>query len=72
MKLTDIRGKDSRELRLDIRTLRTEAFKLAFRSSTEDVVNPSRHREIRRTIARIRTILREREIEQAAKAVQST
>ena len=62
MKLAEIRGKDSRELGIDLRTLQKEAFKLAFRSSSEDVVNPSRHSQIRKTIARIKTVLREREI----------
>ena len=64
MQLSDIRGKDSGELRLDLQTLRKEQFQLPFRSSSDDVTNPARHRQIRRTIARIKTILRERERQQ--------
>ena len=70
MKLDEIRGKDSRELEIDIRTLQKEAFKLAFRSSSEDVVNPSRHGRIRKTIARIKTVLRERAIVASASKPQ--
>ena len=67
MKLKDIRAMDSRELGLDIHTLKKEAFELSFRSSSEDLVNPGRHKQIRRTIARIKTVLKEREVK-AAKA----
>ena len=66
-KLKDIRGKDTNELMLDIQSLKKEAFELSFRSSAEDLTNPSRRRQIRRTIARIRTILTEREKQQEAK-----
>ncbi len=67
MKLSDIRGKDSGELKLDLQTLKKEQFQLSFRSSSDDVTNPARHRQIRRTIARIKTILRERERQQQEK-----
>ena len=68
MKLKDIRAMDSRELGLDIHALRKEAFQLSFRSSSEDLVNPGRHKQIRRTIARIKTVLKERDMVAAKKA----
>ena len=68
MKLKDIRAMDSRELGLDIHALRKEAFELSFRSSSEDLVNPGRHKQIRRTIARIKTVLKERDMAAAKTA----
>ena len=63
MKLEDIRGKDSRELKIDVNELVKEQFEMRFK---EDVANSSRFQEIRRTIARIKTVLRQREIAEAA------
>jgi large subunit ribosomal protein L29 len=40
--------------------LREERFRLTFRSATEAIENPLQFRTIRREIARIQTILRER------------
>jgi large subunit ribosomal protein L29 len=62
MNVSEIRGKDSRELRLDMQALRKEVFELRFRGSAEELSNPSRFKQIRRTIARIHTVLREREL----------
>ena len=60
MKIEDIRGEDSPELVKTLQDLKKEQFHLNFRASAENVSNPSRHRQIRRTIARIHTVLRER------------
>ena len=43
-----------------IRDLEEERGKLRFRAATEDVDKPSRFREIRRDIARVKTVLTER------------
>jgi len=72
MKLEEIRGKDSRELRLDKQALGKEFFQLRFRAASEEVSNTSRFQAIRRTIARINTVLREREIAEGQKAGAST
>jgi large subunit ribosomal protein L29 len=61
MKLSEIRGKDSRELRLDVQGLRKELFQLRFRGASEEIKNTARFRQIKRTIARIQTILTERQ-----------
>lgn len=66
MKLDEIRGKDSRELELDAEALRKELFDLKFRAASEEVANSARFRTIRRSIARINTVLRERELTEAA------
>jgi large subunit ribosomal protein L29 len=62
MKLGEVRGKDSRELRLDIQELLKEKFQLRFKAANEEVANTSRFRQIRREVAQINTVLREREI----------
>ena len=62
MNLQEIRGKDTRELKLDLQALRKEQFELKFKGSSEEVARTSRFREIRRTIARIHTILGQRAV----------
>jgi large subunit ribosomal protein L29 len=62
VKLSDIRGKDSRELQLDVQSMRKELFELRFRAAAEEISNTSRFRDLRRQIARIQTVLREREL----------
>lgn len=63
MKIDEIRGKDTRELRLEIQSMRKELFSLRFRGAAEEISNTSRFRDLRRQIARINTVLRQREIE---------
>ena len=58
--LKELREKEDSELRFDITTLERELFDLRFKSSSEQLANPSRIRTIRREVARIRTLLRER------------
>jgi len=48
------------ELEQKLGLLTEERFRLAFRRATEAIPNPLQLRTIRRDIARIRTILRER------------
>lgn len=59
--ITEIRGQDSRELVGRVAELQKEQFELRFRGAAERVAKTSRFREIRRTIARIRMVLAERE-----------
>jgi large subunit ribosomal protein L29 len=72
MKVADIRGKDSRELRLDLQALDKELFELRFRSSTEEVSETARFRQIRRQVAQIKTVLRERELAQISEQQASS
>lgn len=59
--LAEIRGLDTAELRSNLAELRKEQFELRFRAQAEQVAKTSRHSEIRRSIARIMTVLTERE-----------
>ena len=50
MKVSEMRGKDSRELSLDLHELRKEAFNMRFRAASEEVAKTARFKEIRRTV----------------------
>ena len=60
MKVAEIRGQDTAALDEEILKLRREAFRLRMQAATGQSVASSRVREIRRTIARIKTVLGER------------
>ena len=61
MKANEIREMSLDDLRAKIAELTEERFRLRFRSATESIENPMRFRAIRRDIARLNTILREKE-----------
>ena len=60
MKPAELREKSTDDLESQLRELTEERFRLRFRSATEAIENPMRFRAIRRDIARIKTVLRER------------
>jgi large subunit ribosomal protein L29 len=62
----ELRLKTDDELRDQLVGLRKEAFNLRFRAASGQLENTARVREVRRTIARVKTILRQRK--QAAPA----
>ena len=62
MKAEEIRELSDEEIRSRIAELQEERFRLRFRSATEVVDQPLRFRTIRRDIARLMTILRERQL----------
>lgn len=61
-KLSEVREKLDSELEFDCGQLQQELFELRFKSSAEGLANPSRIKQLRRQIARIKTLLREREL----------
>ena len=64
MKAEDIREWDDAEIEARLKELKEEQFKFRFQSSMMEIENPSLFREIRRDIARLKTVLRERELAQ--------
>jgi len=62
MKAEDIRDLDETELTARLAELKEEQFKLRFASATMELENPKVLSSVRRDIARIKTILREREL----------
>jgi large subunit ribosomal protein L29 len=70
MRADEIREMDSEDIVARVRELEEERFRLKFRSATEPLEDPLRMRVIRKDIARLKTILTEREkgIERTAAA----
>ncbi|HUL04184.1 MAG TPA: 50S ribosomal protein L29 [Gemmatimonadales bacterium] len=60
LKPTVLRELKTEELEQKLAALREERFRLAFRRGTEAIANPLQFRTMRRDIARIQTVLRER------------
>ena len=61
MKPDEIREMSVEDIKARIDELTRERFNLRFRSATESIENPMRFRSLRRDIARMQTILREKE-----------
>jgi large subunit ribosomal protein L29 len=61
VKPDEIREMSVEDLKAKIEELTRERFNLRFRSATESIENPMRFRSLRRDIARMQTILREKE-----------
>ncbi len=57
MKAVDLRGKTGDELKEQLLELKKEQFNLRFQKATGQLENTARVREVRRDIARIKTIL---------------
>jgi large subunit ribosomal protein L29 len=60
MKPNEIRDLSLDDLKAKLEELVAERFNLRFRSATESIENPMRFRALRRDIARLHTILREK------------
>jgi large subunit ribosomal protein L29 len=63
MKLTDIREMQTVELHQKVLELKQELFTLRFQQASGQLQNGSKMRDIRKTIARMLTVIREREVE---------
>ena len=57
MKASDLRAKSQDELRTELGELKKEQFNLRFQAASGQLENTARVREIRRDVARIKTIL---------------
>ncbi len=68
MKAEEIRDWDNVEIRARLGELREEKFRLRFRMGTMQLENPRMLRHIRRDVARLNTILRERELSETRTA----
>ena len=67
-KTAELRNMDTEELETRLNETRQELFNLRFQLVTGQLDNSSRIGQVRRTVARMETILREREIEAAEAA----
>lgn len=62
MKATELRGLSVGELEGRIDQLKDELFNLRFQLATGQLENPMRIRQVRKDIARAKTVLRQREL----------
>lgn len=68
MKVNEIRNLSAAELNDKVTGLKEELFNLRFQLATGQLENPARIREVKKTIARIKTVQREAELNAAKKA----
>ena len=58
--VSDLRAKSDDQLTADLADLKKEAFNLRFQAATNQLERPARIKEVRRDIARIKTVLGEK------------
>ena len=63
MTTNEMRKLSTEEINKKIAESKEELFNLRMKQATGSLENPSRIRDLRKTVARLKTILREREIE---------
>ena len=61
MKAKDVEAKTTDELNAELEQLAKEVFNLRFQKASGQLENTARVRDVRRTIARIKTVLGERQ-----------
>ncbi len=67
MKAEEIRDLNDDEIRERISQVQEELFRLRFRSATQPIENPALFKALRRDLARLKTVLRQRELAQAGR-----
>lgn len=60
--LKEIKAIDPQDLKIKLSDLKSELFNLRFQLATGQLENPMRIREVKKSIAQIKTILREEEL----------
>ena len=65
MKASEIRELTKDELDNELRQLKSELFKLRFQLATNELDNPMELKDVKRSIARVKTVMRERELIEA-------
>ena len=61
MKVEDVRAKNDGELETELLALKKEQFNLRFQRATGQLENSARVQSVRRDIARVKTVLNQRE-----------
>ncbi|MGI6778489.1 MAG: 50S ribosomal protein L29 [Acetivibrionales bacterium] len=62
MKASELREKTHIELQKELTELKSELFKLRFQLATNQLENPMKLKDVKKSIARIKTVMREREL----------
>jgi len=63
MRAREMRGLSSQELKRELERRTRDLFNLRFRAQTQKLEDPSQLLKARKDIARMKTVLREREVE---------
>ena len=63
MNIKEVREKSSKDLQKSLEEMKVELFDLRFARATGSIESPMRIRELKKSIARILTVLHERESE---------
>ena len=66
MNVKEVRDLSNEELVKEVVSLKEELYELRFAQATGTLENPARIREVRKTIARIKTVITERKNAQSA------
>ena len=62
MKIQDIRDLSTQELEDKVKDLKEELFNLRFQNATNQLDNPMRIVSVKKDIARVKTVLKEKEL----------
>jgi len=62
MKISEIRELSNEEINAKLKESKEELINLRFQQATGNLEKPSRIRDLRHTVARLKTVLREREL----------
>lgn len=62
MKASELRDKTQEELQKELNELKSELFKLRFQLVTNQLENPMKLKDVKKSIAQVKTVIREREI----------
>lgn len=65
MKVDEIRKLTTEEIGKKLEEIKSELFNLRFAAATGNIEKPHRIKELRHTVARIKTVLRERELKES-------
>ena len=68
MKVNEIRNLTTEEINKKLEEIKEELFNLRFQQASGNLEKPSRIRELRRTVARLKTVLVERELKESEEA----
>lgn len=67
MKPKELRAMSEDELNAQLKSLKEQLFRLRFQLATAQLENPMMIRQVRKDIARVHTVLRERELQENAR-----
>ncbi len=71
MRTDEVRARTTVDLHEEVQALEREVANLRFRAGSEKATDPSRIGALRRDLARIRTVLRERELDVRGQAADA-